>query len=170
MSAELLVLRVVHVLGGIFWVGGGLYSALFIVPALAAAGPAMGPVMAELQRRRLFTVLPVVAVLTMLSGLRLLWIVSGGFAAAYFSRATGLTYAVSGAASLAGFLIAMVVARPASMAAGVLQQLLATVAPEARAEATRRLEALKRRAAVGTAAAVWLLVIAALGMAVARYL
>ena len=72
MSTELVVLRLVHILGGIFWLGSGLFTTFFLIPALGRAGPAAaGPVMGALQQRRLFTVLPVVALLTILSGVRL---------------------------------------------------------------------------------------------------
>ena len=37
MQGELLVLRLVHVLGGIFWVGSALFMAIFLFPALASA-------------------------------------------------------------------------------------------------------------------------------------
>src|SRR5688572_115483 len=105
MNAELLVLRLVHIVGGIFWVGSGLFTSLFLLPALARSGPAAGAVMAGLQRRRLFTALPAVAVLTMLSGLRLMWIVSAGFSASWLASATGGTYAASGAAAIVAFVL-----------------------------------------------------------------
>src|SRR5688572_13718538 len=73
MLTELLVLRIIHILGGIFWLGSGLFTAFFLTPALGRVGPAaVGPVMSALQQRRLFTILPIVAVLTILSGVRLL--------------------------------------------------------------------------------------------------
>src|SRR5215510_3456469 len=49
----MLVLRFLHIISGIFWVGGSLFAARFIMPALKAAGPAAGPVLAELGRRRM---------------------------------------------------------------------------------------------------------------------
>ena len=85
MEAELIVLRLIHVLGGIFWVGSALFTAIYLVPSLAQAGPAAGQVMGALQRRRLFIVLPTVAVLTVLSGIRLMQLTSDGFSAAYFN-------------------------------------------------------------------------------------
>ncbi len=170
MPIELLVLRLLHVVGGIFWVGGGLYSSLFVVPAIAKAGPATPAIMAELQRRKLFTVLPLVAVVTMLSGVRLLWIVSGGFTATYFATASGLTFAIGGAASIVGFLVAMFVSRPASVQLGPLAASLASLSGQALAAAEAKLETLKSRASVGTAAAVLLLTVAAIAMAIARYL
>lgn len=170
MSVELLVLRLLHVVGGIFWVGGGLYSTIFIMPALATAGPAAAPIFAEMQRRKLFTVLPLVALTTMLSGLRLMWIVSGGFTASYFATGPGLTFAIGGAASIIGFLVAMFVSRPASMKLGPLAAQLPSLSGEAKASAERRVASLKSQASVGTAAAVLLLTVAAVAMSIARYL
>ena len=109
MSAEILVLRVVHVLGGVFWLGSGLFTSFFLMPAFAGSGPAAGAVMAGLQRRRLFTVLPIVAVLTILSGLRLMWIASRGFSPVYFESGMGLTLAVSGALAIVGGVLIFVI-------------------------------------------------------------
>ena len=104
MTAELLLLRLVHILGGIFWVGSGLFTTFFLIPALGRTGPAAaGPVMGALQQRRLFTVLPTVAVLTILSGIRLLQITSAGFSGAYLATLTGRTFLWSGLAAIAAF-------------------------------------------------------------------
>lgn len=128
--------------------GGGLFSSLFVTPSLAVAGPAAGPIMAELQRRRVFTVLPLAALTTMLTGVRLLWIASGGFDAAYFGRATGAAY----------------------LAAAQLAPTLGGLEPAAHATARARLQALQQQASSSMTAAVGLLVLATLGMALARYL
>ena len=112
MSFEFLTLRLLHVMCGIFWVGSGLYSTLFMLPAMQKAGPAAGPIFAELQRRKLFTVMPLAALTTMLTGIRLLWIVSGGFQAEYFHTMSGHVYATAGASSILAFVIALTVSRP----------------------------------------------------------
>lgn len=170
MIGEILVLRLVHVLGGVFWVGSGLFSAFFLAPSLVAAGPAAGRIMAELQRRRMFLVLPTVAVLTILSGLRLMWIASSGFGSAYFASRSGSIYAISGAASIVAFLIALLIARPAAQRGGQLAGSLATM-PEGVERSAIETEAsrVRRRGALASAAAMWLLLLAAAGMAVARY-
>ena len=171
MSAEILVLRLVHVLGGIFWVGSGLFSTFFLVPAIMAAGPAAGPVMGALQQRRLFTILPVVALLTVLSGLRLMWIASGGFQPAYFQTASGATYAFGAVASVLAFALSLMVARPMAVRGTQLAGEMAK-APEgpARAAIAAELARVRRRGAVATTTGVVMLVIAASGMAIARYL
>jgi uncharacterized membrane protein len=171
MYAELLLLRLVHVLGGLFWVGSGLFTALFLMPALAGAGPAaMGPVMGALQRRRLFTVLPTVAVLTIASGLRLLWIGSDGLEATYFATPSGLTFALSGAAATVAFLLSLLVVRPGMVRAGALTAEMASARDEpTRASLATRAAALRRRASVASQVAMVLLVLGAAGMAVGRY-
>ena len=171
MYGELLVLRVVHVLGGIFWVGSAIFTSMFLIPALATAGPTAGQVMAGLQRRRLFTVLPIIAVLTILSGLRLMWLTSGGFSNAYFATPRGTTFAASGAAAIVAFLLSLLVGRPAAVRASALGPALASAADEAtRARIGAQLASLRRRGEIASAIAVPLLVLGAAGMAVARYL
>jgi uncharacterized membrane protein len=171
MTAEILVLRLVHVLGGIFWLGSGMFTSFFLLPALAGAGPAAGAVMAGLQRRRLFTLLPTVAVLTMLSGLRLMMITSNGFARSYFATAQGFTFGASGVAAILAFVVGMALARPAAMRAGALGASLAAAPDESsRSALLAQLERARQRAAAANGAAIGLLVLAAAGMAVARYL
>lgn len=168
---EILVLRLIHVLGGIFWVGSLLFVGLFLMPTLAGIGPAAGPVMAGMRERRLMVVMPTVALLTILSGLRLLWIASGGFAAAYFTTPRGGTFAASGAAAIVAFSIGMAFLRPAQQRMGAVGATLAQGPDEAaRGELVAEMGRLQRRTATLNRIIIVLLVLAAAGMAVARYL
>jgi uncharacterized membrane protein len=169
MQAEILLLRLVHVLSGLVWVGAMVFMSVFLMPAMQQAGPAGGAVMNALQQRRLMTFMPVVAMLTLLSGLRLYWIMSDGFSAAYVESSAGATFGVAGLLSIAAFVLGLVVLRPAMARAGALAQQLPT-APEAERPALQaEIQRLRARGRpVGLAAAV-LLVLAAAGMAVARY-
>ena len=171
MATEIILLRLVHILSGIFWVGTALFTAFYLLPAMASAGPAAGPVMASFQRRKLYTVLPLMALLTMLSGARLMQIVSGGFQPAYFRSLSGRTFAGAAVAAIIAFIISLAVARPAALRAGALgAQLAETQDQAARATLMTQLEGARKKSAIGTLAAVALLVIAAGGMAIARYL
>lgn len=161
MTAELLVLRLIHILGGVYWVGTGLFSTFYLAPALKASGPTVaGAVMSHMQQRHMFTVMPVVAILTMLSGLRLMMIVSGGDSDWFLHRA-GHTYSVAGALAVIAFILSLVVTRPAMVKAGKLAQSGGDPAAIA---------ALQKRASVATMVAVVFLILSAAGMAVARYL
>lgn len=170
MNIELLVLRTVHVLGGIFWVGSAVFTALFLVPALGTAGPAAGQIMTAMRQRGLMTVLPAIAVLTILSGLRLMWIMSSGFSAAYFGAPAGRTFALAGAAAILAFLIAMVVTRPAAIRMGQLGGSIASALPDQRDALMNELATLSRRNSLASGVVTTLLVLGAFGMAIARYL
>lgn len=168
---ELLLLRLVHVLGGLFWVGSALFNILFLMPVLQPLGPAAGPVMAGLQRRRMMVILPTVALLTILSGVRLMWITSNGFDDGYLSTATGATLSVAATAGILAWVLAMAFVRPSMTRVATLAPTMATLpeGPE-RARVAAELDRLRRRAGIVNRLGVVLLVIAASGMAVARYL
>jgi uncharacterized membrane protein len=167
---ELLILRLVHILAGALWVGSGVYATLFLMPAITASGVDAGKLFGALERRGLFTFMPVIAVLTILSGLRLMWIVSDGFGPAYFASTAGLAYTVSGVAATLTFLLAMFVSRPASVRAARLGATLAQTLEPQRATLAREAAALRRRAGTASWVAIALLVLATSGMAAARYL
>lgn len=171
MLYELIALRLVHVMSGILWLGAGLFSAFFLVPALGRVPQHAGPVMGELQKRHLFTFLPVVALLTILSGARLLWVTSGGFSAAYVRSASGATFLAGGIAGTLAFVLAMFFVRPTQMRLGQLTASLAAAPDEAvRAALQRDIAAVRRRGAVGGNIAYALLIGSGVCMAVARYL
>ena len=169
MQIELIVLRLVHILGAIIWVGAAIYSFIFLLPAIAQSGPAGGQVMMNLQKRKLFTALPIIAILTILSGIRLMQIVSTGFSASYFATGMGRTYAISGLLAIIGFLIGVVISRPGALR---LQKLQASAAsdPTSKEMVQAEIRALQSRVAMSGTVATALIVAAAMGMAVARYM
>lgn len=168
MSVEILILRLIHVLGGIFWVGTSMFTSLFLVPALASAGPNAGVVFAGLQRRKLFLALPVVAILTIASGARLMSIASGG-SSAYFASPTGRMFSLAGLAAVIAFFISLLIARPAAVRSAKLGASLPTAGDAERAAITEELARLRRRGGTATAIVSVLLLLTAAGMAVARY-
>jgi uncharacterized membrane protein len=171
MTAEVIVLRLVHVLGGIFWVGGMAVMTLFFMPALAGAGPAAGPVMAGINQKKFPVVMPVVALLTILSGLRLLMIDSAGFAGGYFQSPVGRTFATAGGIAILAFIVGIAMVRPAMMKSMALGQQMAGASDEAaRTRIAAEMAVARRRGATANMTVLVLLVLAALGMSVARYM
>lgn len=169
---ELLLLRVVHILGGMFWVGSSLFTVLFLTPVLMRAGQSTAStVMAGLQARRLFTVLPTIGVLTIASGARLMWLTSGGFSRTYFTLPMGRMLAWGALFGVAAFLVAMLVIRPAAARALRLAAMLAESSADASDQ--QAISARLTRARVLTvrasATAMVLVVLSAMGMAAARY-
>lgn len=155
MDIGLIVVRLLHVVLGAFWVGAIFFTALFLMPAIAAAGPDGAKVAQGLQDRGFMKVMPVVAILTMLSGIDLLRRASAGFEAAWFSSPKGITFTAGGAAAILAFLVGMFIMRPAMMKAQTL--------PPAEA-APLRARAMQMNRVVAT-----LLLLAVIAMAVGRY-
>ena len=169
MAVELLVLRLVHVLCGLFWVGAGLFTTFFLAPALKDAGPAAaGAVMASLQRRRLLQVMPGVAILTILSGARLMWIVAAGNPH-WFQHRAGHTYSIAAALGIIALLTGLVYVRPTMARVGKLAQSAASDGASKELIAAEMAK-LQQRIAMASGTATLFLVLAAAGMAIARYL
>lgn len=170
MTAELLVLRLVHILGGIFWVGSLMFTSFFLIPVISSSPAVAGQVMAGLQKRRLFTLLPIVALLTIASGVRLLAIVSAGFSSAYFATSMGRVFAASALAATVAFLLSLLISRPGFVRVGRLGASLATSTDEGeRQRITAEMQRLSKRVAIANAIVAALLLFAAAGMAIARY-
>jgi uncharacterized membrane protein len=170
MHAEIIVLRLVHILSGIFWVGSGIYANFFLVPALREAPAVMGQVMAGLMRRRVFRVLEIAAGLTILSGLRLMWIDSAGFSGSYFDTGTGNMFGIGGAAAIIAAVFNFGVGMPAMRRAGALAASVGASSDAAeKARLTQKVDGLRKRAGVAGMLAVSFGILAASAMAIARY-
>jgi hypothetical protein len=113
--------------------------------------------------------IPIIAGLTILSGVRLMWIASAGFDSGYFATGSGRTLAIGGVAAIIAFVLLVGVARPAAVRAGAIAATLAA-APEAeRGLLAAELDRLRRRGAMASMLAVGFGIVAASGMAIARY-
>lgn len=170
MNPEMIVLRLLHIGGGTFWVGAALYNSFFLLPSMADAGPAGAPVMAGLQKRKLMTILPVVAIVSMLAGLRMLQLISEGFTAQYFATSVGAAYLTGAIVSIIGFLVGMFVARPAMLRAGALMASRAAASHDEKLSVDVKIARNRQRATTFGMISSLLLLAAALLMAVARYL
>lgn len=170
MDAAMIVARLVHVVGGVFWVGAMLFVTWYLTPALNESGPAGGKVMAAIGRSGFIKVVPVIAILTMLSGIYLYWKVSAGFDTVYMRSGPGHAFAFGGIFAIVAFVIGMTMSRPAMIKAADLAQSAenADAAERERlfAESTRQRE---KGLKVGRIVA-WMLLASAVTMAVGRYL
>ncbi|MGH7699281.1 MAG: hypothetical protein ACREMJ_02005 [Gemmatimonadales bacterium] len=151
----LITLRLIHIVLGALWVGMMAFTVFFLTPAVRDAGPDGAKVMAALQRRGVMTVMPIIALLTIASGVWLIQRVYGGMASLMATR-TGVTLTAGAVASLIAFLLGILVMRPAMVRA----------AASSDPAEVQRLRA--RGAAVGRVVAS-LLIFAVAAMAVARY-
>lgn len=167
----LLLLRVVHVLVGVFWAGTIIFVSVLLMPSVRDAGPDGGKVMLALMRRGYMTVVPVAAVLTLVSGLWLYWnnIMLAG--PAWAGSMAARVYGAGAVAALVAFAIGMSVIRTNALKLRVSMEAMQNT-PEGPARAALMADMAGPRAKM-SAAAPWvagLLAVATVCMAVARYL
>lgn len=171
MDTYMVVLRVVHILAGIFWVGAALTTLLFIQPTARELGPAAGPFMMHLAgRKRLIDFVLSAAGLTVLAGLLMYWRVSGGLDPDWIGTAPGLSLTVGALCAIAAFAIGGSIVRPTIMANLAIGRAVAESGGPPTPEQAAELQALQRRSIAAGKAIVPLLIVAVIGMAAARYL
>lgn len=165
-----IVLRLVHILSGIFWVGTIFLIAGFLMPTARSVGPESGRFMQHLMlQRRLSMFLGIAMLLTILSGFTLYARVAAATHGAWAGTAPGIGYGVGGLAAILGAVAGGAISGPAARRMAAIGQHAATsggLSAEQQAEMKR----LQGRAALGSRATAGLLAVAAGAMAVARYL
>ncbi len=103
MNYLVFVLRLIHILAGVFWVGGSLVFAFFISPAVAATGEAGQKMMVHLvNKARFSTRIAISAVLTVIAGGWLYLIDSQGLTSAWRSSGPGFGFGIGGLFALVG--------------------------------------------------------------------
>src|SRR5574341_275399 len=91
MDALMVTMRLLHVVLGVFWAGALFFHAWFLIPSVRDAGPDGAKALQALQQRGFMNVLPIAALLTILSGVYLMWRVSAGFQPAWSRSPTGMS-------------------------------------------------------------------------------
>jgi hypothetical protein len=166
----LVALRLIHIVCGVFWAGTLIFMATFFFPSVSDAGPDGGKVVAALQRRGFLTIMPAIAVLTVLSGLAMFWKFSDGFRNTWMNSPPGRTLSLGAAAAIVALVIGLAILRPRALRASALMQELAT-AP-AGPDRDAKMATVQILRASTQAAGRWIavfLAIATVCMAVARY-
>lgn len=171
MDAVIIALRIVHIVLGVFWAGTIFFVVTFLLPSLQALGPQGAPLMQQLVQRRYFTILPLIAALTIVAGVLLYWRDSAGFTSAWMGTRTGMALGTGGVLSVVAFVIGVFLMRNSTLKALALAPKAQQLAegPE-REVAMREVQALRQRAATSARWVAALLALTVIAMAVARYL
>lgn len=165
----LLVARILHVVLGVFWVGAMLFNTFLLMPAMGEAGPDGAKVGAALMRRGFANLMPIVAALTLLSGLWLYWRVVG-FSPAAMGTGRGLTFGLGGVSAIVAFIGGIAVVRPAMLRSMALAQAAAAAPETERPALLATATALRLRGARLSILVAFLLLFTTIAMSVARYL
>jgi hypothetical protein len=162
----MIVLRFVHVVCGVLWVGAVVFVAAFLLPSLRAVGPAAGPVMAQLAQVRKYPVyMMALATLVLLSGISLLMSEPSG----WMQSPTGRTFSAGATIAIIGAIFGMVTTSPAAKKMGAIAAAAGKRGGPPSPEEAAELQRLQNKVAASTRLVAVLLVIATAAMAVARY-
>jgi uncharacterized membrane protein len=150
MNFLMLLLRLIHILAGVFWVGATLTTSYYLKPTKDISA-----------RTRLATAMTASGILNVLAGYAMYWLDSDGFSSAWMHSGPGIGFAIGGAFGLLGLILRILANRNMKkmnkLAAGS-------------SERSQNLLALEKKLARLDIFNVWALIIAVLFMATARYL
>lgn len=165
-----IVLRLIHILAGVFWVGGVFLMAGFVFPTLRETGREGGQFIQHLMARRWLPVFLGIAMgLTVLSGLAMYGLLASSTHGSWAGTPPGIGYGVGGLAAILAAVAGIVISGSAGRRLAALGQQAAGsggLSPQQQAEIAR----LQARGLVGARITAGLLVIAVGAMAIARYL
>lgn len=165
------ILRVVHILMGTFWVGSAIFFFFFIEPSVKELGATGEKFMGHLtEKKKMPIVFMIASGLTVLAGILLYWRDSGGFDLDWVTSPTGLGFTVGGVAAIMAFAAGLIFIKPTVERMGVIgQQVVAGGGPPNDAQGAELQKLAGKLTTVGRIDLV-LLTIAVVAMATARFL
>jgi len=160
------LLRIIHIVAGVFWVGGALIMTFFVGPSIGAMGESGQKFAGHLMNNLKFSNrMSAAAGATILAGLLLFWLdAKAGEAWLRSGFATGLK--IGAALALVGLVLGMLGGRTARTMAQLGAQIQGKPSPDQLAQ----VQAIRKRQSTYSTTATLTLVLALVFMAIARYL
>lgn len=166
-----IVLRLLHIVLGILWVGGAFFVAYFLFPSIRASGPAGGIVIREIAAvRKMPIYLAIIGWVSALSGLALYARNAMGTNNGWSGSRSGMTFGIGGLLAIIALLVGTFWNRPVAdkvVAKGAQIQAAGTPPP---ANLVSEMAALQESLGRALTVVAVLLVCAAIAMSIARYL
>jgi hypothetical protein len=170
MDWYVIILRLIHIGAGVFWVGAALVFFLFIQPSVREVGPEGQRFIGHLTtRKKLPGIILVSAIVTVLAGILLYVEVSDVLNVDWIASGPGIGFTIGGVAALITVILGLAVTKPSADRMGALgQQVAASGGPPSPEQAAEMQRLQARLMLIGRISMV-LLMIAVVTMATARY-
>jgi uncharacterized membrane protein len=166
-----IILRVIHIAAGIFWVGAVFVLFLFIQPSVRELGPEGQRFMGHLTVKRKLTVVVVLAAtFNIVAGILLYWRASGGFDVDWITSGPGIAFTVGGLSAILTLALGLSITKPAVDRMGALGQEIAATGGRPTPSQASEMQRLQARAVLIGRVSMVLLTIAVVTMATARFL
>lgn len=166
MNYLVIVLRLVHILAGAFWVGSSIFLFFFVRPTLAATADAGQKFMAHLvTKANITTRITIAAFLTVLAGGWLYWIDSAGLTSAWRNSGPGIGFGVGSLFALVGLVFGSMVGVNTAKLGTLASQIQGKPSPEQMGQ----IQAAQKQLAYVSPISTIALILALASMATARY-
>ena len=169
----MVVLRLIHIVGGVFWVGSVFLFVVFIQPTSAAIAPAGAPFMGELLgKRRFVDRLIAIGVITIAAGLILYWKDWHDYPSFgdWIGSRFGLTLTAGALAAIAALVIGVTVTRPNVQRLLAKGKAVAESGAPPTPEAAAEIGAIQGTLKIAARVSLGLLTVGVILMSTARYL
>jgi uncharacterized membrane protein len=166
MTYLIWVLRIAHILGGIFWVGGALIMNFYIGPSVGATADAGRTFVGHLMGKTNFSKLMMAAAFTSVTaGAIMYWNDSSGFTSPWMKSGAGTGFTIGAVFALIGLVCGIMVGRNSA----ALAQLGAQINGAPTSEQTQKIQAIQKQQAIVGPLNAYSLLLAVLFMSIARY-
>ncbi len=171
MNYYLTSLRLLHIVPGIFWAGGVLYMAFFVMPAIQKLGPDGGKFMQQLAKtNNLPTFMTTLGTISVVAGLLLLWEVSGHFNLEWLVSFHGVVLLTGATAGIVALTLGFLINKPTALRIAVMGAEIARGGVPPSPAQIQELERLRNRISFGTRLIAALMSVAIIAMAAIRYI
>lgn len=169
--AYLIFLRLIHIVCTVFWAGGMIYLAVFVIPAAKTLGPDGPKFIQQLSgTNKLPIVMNVSAILSIVTGFLLMKKLLGGIQVALFNSTHGLMIVVGALLALTGFIIGLSINMPAARRMNSLGKIVAMSGSQPNSIQLEELRRLRSRSFVATRVIAILLFASLVLMSLIKYL
>jgi len=166
MTYLIWLLRIIHIVGGVFWVGGTLIMTFFIGPTIGATAEAGQRFVGHLMNNLKFSNrMAAAGGATILAGFILYWIDSQGFTSAWISSGAGRGFGIGAGFALVGFVFGMLIGR----ATKAMAQLGSQMQGKPSAEQLSQMQTIQKQQGTYSIISTVSLLLALVFMAIARY-
>lgn len=169
MNLLVIVLRILHIIAGIFWVGAALMLTFFISPTVGATKEAGQGFMRHFMGNTKFNLTMWTAALTtVIAGFALYWINSKGFTSDWLHSGPGIGFGIAATFAFLGLIVGIFQGKNSNALAKLGGQIQSQGTPTP--DQVASLQSLRKALAIGGTLNVTFLTLATIGMAIARYL
>ena len=170
MNFLVIVFRLLHIISGVFWVGAALMLTFFISPTVGATKEAGQGFMRHFMGQTKFNIVMwATAITTVVAGAVLYWLDSDGFTSVWMHSGPGIGFGTAAFFAVLGLIVGVFQGRNSNAMAKLGGQIQSQGKPPSPEQASR-LQSLGKALAIGGILNATFLILATVGMAIARYL